>query len=184
MRKHVVGAWLAVLFGLLSVDRGDAQFPGHTSLACWKVPRQYHERYSDEFAKRMATRVSLESVPMSDPPKKTFSPNGAYWFAEEVPDTSRPGPWTTRLLVFNERRTLARLSLIDHASGEIRASWMNEKLLFVRVWWGRIVATDMIFDVEAGRFVYREMLDWGQIEFEQWKAQGEPCVVPPEQFSK
>jgi hypothetical protein len=58
---------------------------------------------------------------MADPPGKMLSANEAYWFTAETPDYTRVGPWTTRLLVFNERRTLA---------------------------------------------------------------QGEPCVVPPEQFSK
>jgi hypothetical protein len=48
----------------------------------------------------------------------------------------------------------------------------------------QIVATDLIFDVETGRIVYREVLTWGQIAFEPWQAQGEPCVVAPEQFSK
>ena len=48
----------------------------------------------------------------------------------------------------------------------------------------QIVATDLIFDVETGRIVYREVLTWGLNAFQQWQAQGEPCVVAPEQFSK
>jgi hypothetical protein len=173
-----------VVFGLVAVDRGEAQWPGHTSPACWTA-RQYHEPYTGAFAQRrdLSKHVRVESVALSDPPAKTLSPNGAYWFAEDPPDRMRPGPWTTRLLVFNERRALAQLSFVDYG-GAMQVSWVNEKLLFIRVWWGRIVATDLIFDVETGRFVYREVLEDGLIAFQQWRAQGEPCVVPPEQFSK
>jgi hypothetical protein len=84
----------------------------------------------------------------------------------------------------HERRTLVQLSFVDHANYSLEVSWVNEKLLCIRVPWGRILGTDLVFDVETGRFVYRESHNWGQIEFEQWKAPGEPCVVPPEQFSK
>lgn len=108
MRKHLVVAVCVVLSGLVAIDRGDAQGPGHTATACWEVPREHHEPYTGSFAKGvldLAKHVRVESVPLSDPPTKTLSPNGAYWFAEELPDYTRPGPWTTRLLVFNERRT-------------------------------------------------------------------------------
>jgi hypothetical protein len=187
MRNRLVVAVCTVLSGLAVVDPGAAPGAGHTPTACWAVPREYHERYTGSFAKGLidlAKHVRVESVPLSDPPTRTPSPNGAYWFAEELPDFTRPGPWTTRLLVFNERRTLAQLSFIDHANGDIRANWVNEKLLFVRVWWGRIVATDLIFDVEKGRFVYREVLWHGLIAFQQWEEHGSPCVLPPGQFSK
>lgn len=62
---------------------------------------------------------------MADPPGKMRSANEAYWFTAETPDYTRVGPWTTRLLVFNERRTLARVSVIDHDSGGVRVNWVN-----------------------------------------------------------
>jgi hypothetical protein len=74
-----------------------------------------------------------------------------------VPDYTRVGPWTTGLLVFNERRTLVKLSFIDHDSGRVRIHWVNEKLVFIGASWGRMASIDMIFDVEKGRFVYREV---------------------------
>ncbi len=46
-------------------------------------------------------------------------------------------------------------------------SWINEKLLCIRVWWGRICGTDLIFNVEQERFIYREMVWDGGIPYYQ-----------------
>jgi hypothetical protein len=48
--------------------------------------------------------------------------------------------------------------------------WVNEKLLSVRVWWGRAIGTDLIVDVERERLVYRELFHDGQSMFEQWRS--------------
>jgi hypothetical protein len=50
---------------------------------------------------------------------------------------------------------LVQLSFIDHDRGGVEVSWVNEKVPFIPAPWGRI---------------------------QPWK--GQPCVVPPEQFSK
>jgi hypothetical protein len=180
MPKHLV-ATVCVLISALGTPRlVDVRRFTHTMPPCWREPRFYHQPETEP----RSNSVRVGSVPLTDPPNKTLSPNKVYWFAPEWPGFSRPGPWTTRLLIFNERRTLVQLSFVDHANSSFEISWVNEKLLFIRVPWGRIRASDLIFDVETGRFVYRESHEWGGIEFEQWKAQGEPCVVPSEQFSK
>jgi hypothetical protein len=38
----------------------------------------------------------------------------------------------------------------DHGN-TFSANWINEKLLFVQVWWGRIASSDIILDVNHGR---------------------------------
>jgi hypothetical protein len=40
---------------------------------------------------------------------------------------------------------------------------LNEKLIYGSVWWGRIVATDFIFDVQGNKFIYREMASYGEL---------------------
>ncbi len=49
----------------------------------------------------------------------------------------------------------------DHASGGVRVSWLNEKLLFLSVWRGRIASTDLILDIETSKYVYVEDADDG-----------------------
>jgi hypothetical protein len=108
--------------------------------------------------------------------------NGAYWFATN-PDSApeRPSEKSVRfhvdtpdvrVRVFNERDQQIDIVLKDHdPSSLITASWVTEKLLFIRVWWGRVLGTDMVFDVERESFVYREMVNDGDIPFRQWQGQ-------------
>jgi hypothetical protein len=45
--------------------------------------------------------------------------------------------------------------------------WVNERLLYVQVWWGRILGSWYLIDVEAEKVVYREMVHSGEIPFQQ-----------------
>jgi hypothetical protein len=38
---------------------------------------------------------------------------------------------------------------------------MNEHLLYIQAWWGRMVASEMVFDVLDGRFLYRKLANYG-----------------------
>jgi hypothetical protein len=68
------------------------------------------------------------------------------------------GPWNTRLYIFDSSDTnqCVRVDLIDHASYDVQHNWLNEKLLFVSVPWGRIVWTDFVLNTETMRFAYIE----------------------------
>jgi hypothetical protein len=80
------------------------------------------------------------------------------WLVEKKPDTSRAGPWDTRLYIFDSAGTnrCVRVELLDHASYDVRHSWLNEKMLFVEVSWGRIAWTDFVLDTETLHFAYIE----------------------------
>jgi len=77
---------------------------------------------------------------------------------EVWPDWTRAGPWNTRLYIFNSADTnrCVRVELLDHAAYEVRHTWLNEKMLFVRVYWGRIEWTDFVLDTKTLRFAYIE----------------------------
>ncbi|HXF10503.1 MAG TPA: hypothetical protein VN625_06930 [Desulfuromonadaceae bacterium] len=79
------------------------------------------------------------------------------WLVAEEPDTMRPGPWNTRLYIFNagETNRCVRLELNDNW-GRVDRKWLNDKLLFVEVWFGRIAWTDFILDAETLKFLYIE----------------------------
>jgi len=46
--------------------------------------------------------------------------------------------------------------------------WLNEKLIFMRAWWGRIAATDLIFDVEREKVIHAEWLTDGSLARQQY----------------
>jgi len=131
----------------------------------WEEPRLFHCPFDEEFASQIA--LDRCAVP-AELPERQLSPNNAYWFVTILPDRTKNGPWDTDVLVFAERSDLLRIRLRD-----IRycrdIGWVNEKLLRIRVWWGRICATDLIVDVERQQIIYKEMVWDGTIAFWQFR---------------
>ena len=80
-------------------------------------------------------------------------------------DTSERGPWTTVLAVHgNEVRPLDLLITIkDHGTGGVNARWLNEKLMWIRVWWGVVVATELLVNVENAEILFFEESDYRQL---------------------
>jgi len=133
-----------------------------TAIACDEEEVTYTAVDSTFRQKITLTDVKNTSGPVGE---KTRSTQGNRYFSLESADLSKPGPWTSTVLIggigFNNR--LLKLSFIDHASGGVHAQWLNEKLLFVEVWWGRIASTDLIVDVNKKNFLYEEMADYGEM---------------------
>lgn len=67
----------------------------------------------------------------------------------------RPG--NTSLHIFgNKVRPLAlRIDVSNHLY-EVHARWINDKLLSLQVWVGRIASSDLILDIETQKFIYAE----------------------------
>lgn len=114
------------------------------------------------------SRVRLERMPATASPRRAapagaiVSPQGTVWFALAEPEFTRPGPWRTVLTVTPRSAVAPGLvaTFADHASYGVKAHWLNEKLLFVEAWWGRVLATNLVLDVENGRVVYAEDADF------------------------
>lgn len=85
------------------------------------------------------------------------------WTYVEQPSFNVEGPWTTHVQIrtLDDRRIAFALEIREHANQAVRLNWLNEKLLFVRIWWGRIVSTDLILDVDRGEWLYVEEANHG-----------------------
>jgi hypothetical protein len=170
---------MLTLFALLgaALSLGQSSLSWHTRPDKWKEPRLFHT----PFQQRYEERIAVSHVPQSEEFKfKLSSPNRAYWFGispdvqsnQTCRDKVEFEVFTpdARICVFNERDYLIEITLKDHYPNFLmNASWVSEKLLFVRVWWGRVLGTDFIFDVEQESFVYREMFNDGNIPFMQFQ---------------
>jgi hypothetical protein len=132
---------------------------------CWTQPRNYHgpaEGYD------WRARVFVDTVPRNGPIEGgTVSPNHGYAFRQDTDDAS------ATITVDAEKDHLLRIR-IEGTIGISDVRWINEKLLFLRPWWGRIAATDLILDVETERFIYEESVTYGGIAFSQYK---ESCPI-------
>ena len=75
---------------------------------------------------------------------------------------------TFEVTIFNEHHYI----IIDTSGDDHylkKVEWVNEKLLYIRDWAGRIMAIDIIFDVEKEQILYIENANDGNMPFQQWQ---------------
>lgn len=150
----------------------------HTSPTCWSAPRIYHQGTPPrEFRERI--RVTREPAALTERGGE-WSPNNGYrvWHPSMAADQLGSAPY---VLVDDESERPLRIA-VDGAVAPLRAAWINEKLLFLRIIWGRVQFTDLVFDVELGRPIYEEWARYGEQAFHQYQAAclGQcPCLPVP-----
>ncbi len=134
---------------------------GQTSRSCDDAQVHYRAAPPEMVQKiRLNRSASQPEVPNSA--RKLVSPQGTRWFFEVDPDyTSTKEPWNTTLFIHKvgEADRLLRVDVMDHGN-TFTASWINEKLLFVQVWWGRIASSDLIIDIEQDKVIYHELASY------------------------
>ncbi len=108
---------------------------------------------------QFATRLVVEKASGARPTGDTkASPQKTRWMQVVAPDYSKRGPWTTTIWIgTNDDQTSMKLTIHDHEGFEVE--WLNEKLIYGTVSWSKTMSTDFVFDVEAQKFIYREMED-------------------------
>lgn len=151
----------------------------HTSPACWREPRIYHQG-SPSRAIRDRIRISRDAVPLRDS-GGTVSSNGAYRVWTPPPSPGTTGGASAYLLIDDEMPRPLRLQ-ISGAIAPPAVQWVSEKLLFLRIAWGRVQFTDLVFDVELGRPIYEEDARFGAEAFAQFQSAclGQcPCLPVP-----
>ena len=120
------------------------------------------------FDENYSQKIVLREVPNPGPSEpegnKEYSPQRTAWVLASSPEYSRQGPWNTTLAIATPAGSkILQLAFHDHANGGANVQWLNEKLLFGRVWWGRIYSTDFILDVEKEQFIYKQMAHYGEM---------------------
>jgi hypothetical protein len=144
---------------------------GQQSMSSTTCPEYDRVAYSPA-RKDWTGSIRVESIPRESrvspevqDKDRLRSPHGTAWYVLREPDTTKPGPWTSVVEVFgNEARVVhLRIHLSDHRSGGVRVQWLNEQLLWLQMWRGRIVSTDMILNVDTGRFIYEQDADYNSL---------------------
>ena len=146
MKKSIRQAFLAVLWFCLFLPR--------ISVAQVATSCVTYEPYVPHPSEIVITASGDRTKPTTG--KIQDSPYGTRWFAESEPDFAKLGPWDTTVLIGDRNGSFLRFTAKNHASGGILVQWINEKLLFIRVWSGRIVSDDLILDVTTHRIIYSE----------------------------
>jgi hypothetical protein len=170
------------LFELADPSLAPQEPPGsdfHTSPACWSEPRIAHQGTPPgELRSLVRVGWTRDAVPDTG---GVAGPNGAYRYWTAYVPEGEIGEAGGSVLVDVERgRTLGVSAAGARAAPQ--PSWINEKLLFVRLVWGRVQFTDLVVDVERGVIVYEEAARWASEAFEQFREAciGQcPCFVVP-----
>ena len=120
--------------------------------------------FDEDYSQKIILRIAPHSGTSGSERNKEYSPQHTAWRSPNSPDYSRPGPWNTAVTIgtIGSSKVL-QLAFRDHASGGASVQWLNEKLIFGRVWWGRIYSTDFILDVEKEQFMYKQMAHYGEM---------------------
>jgi hypothetical protein len=129
-----------------------------------QVAKVTYASFDEHFAQQMIVQPGPAARSVLLMGEKQFTTQRTRWMVVASPNYTKAGPWATVVWIGDRSgSSLFRLAFFDHASGGVKIHWLNEKLLYGSVWWGRIVSTDFIFDVERKAFIYREMADYGEL---------------------
>jgi hypothetical protein len=126
---------------------------------CWSEPRDFH---GPEELYPWRENTSINRIDGDQPESGEVSPNKGYLF---VVENARP---TGRILIYAEKEYLVEISFTN-LLGVSDVRLINEKLIFMRPWWGRIAATDIIYDVEQEEVVYAESVTAGWQAYQQYQ---------------
>jgi hypothetical protein len=129
---------------------------------CENAKVQYSS-VEDKYMEKIKVQTVTE-LHVPDGVEKQFSPQRTFWLYATQPNYQKDGPWATTVLIKSaDGNTMRKLTLIDHGTGGVKLAWLNERLLFVQVWWGRILSTDFILDVQNREFLYQQNAYYGQL---------------------
>ncbi len=108
----------------------------------------------------IVANLSLERVAIAFDGETSRSPNGLRTYWTVLPDFMQESPWSTVVYIADVGQEGAALGLsIDrHANVVPVVRWINDELLYLQVWWGRIAASDLVLDVVTGEFIYRKLV--------------------------
>ncbi len=132
---------------------------------CWTRSRMVHSVQDPSDFWQKHTRITTRKA--EKPKAGQLSPNKGYLFAVE---NDRP---SGRVTIYAEKDHLVEIHFTE-LFGLTNVQWVNEKLIFMRAWWGRIAATDILFDVESEKVIYSEPLTDGFMAMQQYR---ESCPV-------
>jgi len=150
-------AWLVLLLSTGSVVAQAQDQPCKLGKVHYSVPTE-----------QVAKSISLSSATADDgaPLKRDASPEGTRWMIRVEPDYTKPGPWNTTLII-GDRSTgkpFLKAEFRDHGN-TFGAQWLNENLIWIQVWWGRIASSDLILDVSKKQLIYNRVAHYGEVTF-------------------
>lgn len=128
----------------------------------WSEPRNFHTPFDPDFTERVLVQKAEPAERETETSQVVSSPGKACWFVVVDAETANP------VIHVSSGNAANRIIIKDsYANFPVDARWINEKLLFFRIHWGRVIGSDYIFDAELGKIIHREMVHDGTELFRQ-----------------
>ena len=158
MLWRVFVLWILSSCSSIPATAAERNWPGAPP-DCWKEERIIH---SADFSDLWQGNTAFKKLPGGKLKPGIYSPNKAYYF---IAEDGRPNGAVT---IFAEKDHLMRIEFSE-LFGLSEVKWINEKLLFMRPWWGRIAASDLIYDVEDEKVIHSEGVMDAYLAFLQYR---------------
>lgn len=155
---------VVTLISLVIVAFSASALSTHSKPVCWPDGRLIHRDFQEHYQ----DRITINQVAYVSSEDQVLSPNKGYWFSTIEPERDKIPDNVAKVFVYNERNYLLEIGATD-LTGMTEPTWINEKLLLLEFWWGRVLATQLIFDVEAEAVVWKEMYADGWNAYNQTK---------------
>ena len=158
---------LLLLFGVQVAVAVESHYPGLPP-DCWDEYRVYHPVRADQ---PTASQLKVSHIPEPGVKEQQFSKNGGYWYSPDLLETE------PSVVVFSEQEFALRLDFPEtyqHSGYWILPSWVNEKLIFIRVYQARWGGVDLLFDVEREQVIWQQPFIEGDAAIQQSR---ETCAV-------
>ena len=150
----------SILLLLLIIAVGLRATPPDAS--AWAEPRNYHAPFDESYREHI--KLSRSTSVTAASATSLFSTNRTCRL-DLLP--SKGDGQTIELVVSTGTASFRIIVQNTYPNFPVQTQWINEKLVFIRVWWGRVVGSDFIFDAETGRFIHQEMINDGTVLFQQ-----------------
>lgn len=110
------------------------------------------------------TKLTNRPKSVPEPTERSDSPYSPQQTAAFVLAAKQPESRNNVIHVFTVTGPLYawRISFQDPRQN-VTTKWINEDLIFLQVWWGRIVSTDLLFQLSSGTFIYEQEANYGSM---------------------
>ena len=154
---------LCLVPGALSAPTPWRRPQWHTPPDRWSRPREIYGALDPRYEERF--RLQRER-PVPQLVSQNYSANGGYWFSVREP--RRAGePRISEITIYSERDYVLTLTVKDAKS--LKANWVNDKVIYAEIWWGRALGTYALIDVETESIIQAEMIQSGTNAYQQWQ---------------
>jgi hypothetical protein len=133
-----------------------------------QVKVDYYNDSLGYFEKHVSISTSSSFIHKVDEKNKAYNDDhSAFFFIPKI-EYDKPSPYNTEIIASSYNR-FYMIKLKHIASYQPTLMWINNKLLFCRVWLGRTIAINFILDIVSGKVIYKEIEDYLNQAFQNQK---------------